>query len=61
MGTLIGSTVASDYSFKLDGTSFDLTYNGDASAIPEPSTYAAVIGCAALGFAMWNRCRRAHS
>lgn len=37
----------------------DLTVNGSAtSAIPEPSTYAAIAGACALGAAVWQRRRR---
>ena len=34
-------------------------FSYSASAIPEPSTYAAIFGTAALGFAVWRRRRRA--
>ncbi len=41
----------------------DLTISGIASAVPEPSTYVALMGAAALAFAVWRRraapCREA--
>jgi len=54
-GTLIGTTSGSDYSYSLTSTSLALTYNGSLSAVPEPSTYAALLGLGALGFAAWRR------
>jgi autotransporter-associated beta strand protein len=54
-GSLIGTTVATDYSFNLTSTSLVLTYNGSLSAVPEPSTYATLLGLGALGFAAWRR------
>ncbi|MSU51531.1 MAG: PEP-CTERM sorting domain-containing protein [Opitutus sp.] len=33
----------------------DFTFNGTVSAVPEPSTYAALAGAAALGLAFWRR------
>lgn len=36
----------------------DFTLNGSATAVPEPSTYAAVAGVIALGGALWHRRRR---
>lgn len=47
----------------LTGTMLNAGYGGtgitlNASAIPEPSTYAAIAGAAMLGFAVWSRRRR---
>lgn len=53
LGTLIGGTTAGDFSFDLTAASLGLTYQ--ASAIPEPSTYAALTGLGALALAMWRR------
>lgn len=36
----------------------DFTFNGSVSAIPEPSTYAALAGASALGLSIWRRRRR---
>lgn len=36
----------------------DLGYTLNASAVPEPSTYALLVGAAALGFVGWRRRRR---
>jgi len=41
------------------GRDLSLNYAGSASAIPEPSTYAALAGIAALGLAAWRRRPRA--
>ena len=41
--------------FRID----DVSFYGSASAIPEPSTYAAILGIAALGGVVWHR-RRQH-
>jgi hypothetical protein len=38
----------------------DLMYSyASVSAVPEPSTYAAIAGCGALGLAVWRRRGRA--
>ncbi len=39
------------------GTGFDLDAVAVATAIPEPSTYAALLGAATLGLALWRRRR----
>jgi hypothetical protein len=36
----------------------DFTLNGSVSAIPEPSTYAAIFGATALVGTIWHRCRQ---
>lgn len=41
-----------------DYMSFDNVKLSYVSAVPEPSAYAAIIGCIALGFAGWRRRRR---
>lgn len=56
-GSLIGTTVASDYSLSFAGNSLQLMYNGSGSAIPEPATYVLFAGAAALGCAVWRRRR----
>lgn len=40
-------------------TSFEISVSGSPIAVPEPSTYAAMAGAAALGFAAWRRRRAA--
>jgi hypothetical protein len=49
---LIGTNAASTWDEIRIGSSY-----GDVSAIPEPSTYAAIFGLGALGFAAWRRRR----
>ena len=56
-GTLPAGTTASDYTFGLTSTALTLSYSG--SAIPEPSTYAAIFGACALGLAIWRKRRAA--
>ncbi len=52
------SASGTNYTMNIGGT--DATFAVTASAIPEPSTYAALAGLAALGLAAWRRrCRRA--
>lgn len=54
----LGTVIAGyDYSFELSGTTLSLV--ATASAIPEPSTYAALFGSAALGWALVRRRRQA--
>jgi autotransporter-associated beta strand protein len=53
LGTVIPGTNAADYVFGLSGSTLTLTYG--VSAIPEPSTYAALFGALALGLAAWRR------
>lgn len=43
------------FSVALNGTSLDLIYTTGGSAIPEPSTYAAIFGALALGLAAFRR------
>ncbi len=52
-GSLLAGTSAANYAFDLTPTSLILNYT--ASAIPEPSTYAALVGALALGLAAWRR------
>jgi len=53
----LGSTIGGfNYALGLSGNTLQLT--ASASAIPEPSTYAAIFGAAALAFAMWRRQNR---
>jgi autotransporter-associated beta strand protein len=56
-GSLLSGTTLSGYSLNLDavGKTLSLTYS--ASAVPEPSTYAAFLGALALGVAAWRRRR----
>ena len=42
----------------IDGNDLNLVYS-HGSAVPEPATYAAIFGCAVLGFALWRRRRLA--
>ncbi|HYC70151.1 MAG TPA: autotransporter-associated beta strand repeat-containing protein [Opitutaceae bacterium] len=51
--TILGPTAAYDSFFSLDGNVLSVTF----TAIPEPSTYAALVGAGALGFAAWRRRR----
>lgn len=52
----LGTRIAGyDYSFNLTGTTFELIAT---TAIPEPSTYAALAGAAALGLALFRRRQR---
>lgn len=44
--------------FITDGNNTYLSNLGNGSAIPEPSTYAAIAGLGALGFVMWRRRNR---
>lgn len=37
------------------GAPHSATFAGTIAAIPEPSTFSAILGCAALGFALWFR------
>lgn len=37
----------------------DISLTGSMSAVPEPSTYALIVGCAALGYAILRRPKRA--
>ena len=53
------NTVLSGASFALGTVGNDVYLNYTAAAVPEPSTYAALAGLAALGFAMWRRRRAA--
>lgn len=51
-----GSAPASDLGyFALNGNTGALTFTVPGSAIPEPSTYAMILGLAALGFVMIRR------
>jgi fibronectin-binding autotransporter adhesin len=53
----IGTSIAGyDYSFTLTGTALQLI--AVTSAVPEPSTYAAILGLGALGFVAWRKRRR---
>lgn len=52
-GSIMGNTVSADYSLSLTPTSLSLIYTG--TAIPEPSTYAAIFGLTVLGFAAYRR------
>ncbi len=52
-GSGVGPTIA------LAGVTLDDLYgSGGVSAVPEPSTYAALCGALVLGFAVWRRRRR---
>jgi hypothetical protein len=53
LGTTLSGYI---YDFALSGSTLQLT--ATVSAVPEPSTYAALLGGAALGFAAWRRRRR---
>jgi autotransporter-associated beta strand protein/T5SS/PEP-CTERM-associated repeat protein len=46
-----------NWSVELIGNDLNLVYTAAASAVPEPSTYAAIAGAAMLGFALWRRRR----
>jgi autotransporter-associated beta strand protein len=49
-----GSTISGfDYGLAFNGNTLELT--AGASAVPEPSTYAAIFGTCALGWAAWRR------
>jgi len=49
-----GSTISGfDYGLAFNGNTLALT--AAVSAVPEPSTYAALLGLGALGFAAWRR------
>ena len=48
-------SVISGYDFSLDLFADTLRLTATASAIPEPSTYAALAGLGALGLALWRR------
>lgn len=54
-GTLIAGTSNGDYAFDLTPTSLALIYS--PSAIPEPSTYAALMAGLVLGWVGWSRVR----
>ncbi|ACB74405.1 autotransporter-associated beta strand repeat-containing protein [Opitutus terrae] len=51
-------TLATGLSWNLDALYTAGEISVGASAIPEPSTYAAVLGAAALGFGLWRRGRQ---
>jgi hypothetical protein len=52
----IGSSISGyTYNLALSGSTLQLT--ATASAIPEPSTYAAILGGLALGFVFWRKRR----
>ena len=55
-----GST-PSGYTYLLAITGNTLQLTATASAIPEPSTYAALLGIGAIGFAAWRRQRQRQS
>lgn len=63
-GGLAGWTIG-DSAFESNGNNTWTSLSGpghfsiQASAIPEPSTYAAIMGLGALGFVVWNRRRQA--
>jgi T5SS/PEP-CTERM-associated repeat protein/autotransporter-associated beta strand protein len=59
-GTLLSGTTLDGYSLNLDLNARTLSVSYSASAIPEPSTYAALAGALVLGLAFWRR-RRATS
>lgn len=52
-------TFKNDQGFTItNGTTLTFTGNFNTSAVPEPSTYAAIFGLAALGLALWQRRRK---
>jgi len=51
-------SVISGYDFSLDLFADTLRLTATASAIPEPSTYAALLGALVLGLALHRRRRR---
>lgn len=55
LGTLIAGTSREDYAFDLTPTSLALIYR--PSAIPEPSTYAAILASVVLGWVVRSRLR----
>ena len=52
----VDSSITGAWSIAQSGNNLNLVYSG--SAIPEPSTYAALFGAAGLGFAIWRRRRQ---
>lgn len=66
--TLTSTTITSATTFRIYGSGAssaggtfrvdDVTLNGSISAIPEPSTYAAIVGAASLAGAIWWRRRQ---
>jgi len=55
-GTLVAGTSPSDYFFSLNATSLSVAHSDSgASAIPEPSTHAALFGAAMFGFVLRQR------
>lgn len=57
VGTLPAGTTPADYSFGLSAGALTLTY-GAASAVPEPASWAVLVGAAAFGCAFARRRRR---
>ncbi|HYC72533.1 MAG TPA: autotransporter-associated beta strand repeat-containing protein [Opitutaceae bacterium] len=56
---VFGSTISGfDYSLAFNGNTLELT--SSVSAVPEPATYAAVLGTAVIGLAAWRK-RRPHA
>jgi hypothetical protein len=60
--TVVGTFAVQDFTYNnlAAGLSGEFSFSGNdlmfsVSAIPEPSTYAAIFGVAALGFAAWRR------
>lgn len=56
---VIRSTTNSGTTWNDFNTGQELRFSVNASAVPEPSTYAALAGAAALGLAVWRRRRSA--
>jgi autotransporter-associated beta strand protein len=55
----LGTTIAGyDYSLGLLNSTLQLTA---VSAVPEPSTYAVILGLGALGFVVWRKRRRSRT
>ncbi len=59
LGSLLGGTSLSNYTFNLDGTASTLNLVYTPTAVPEPATYAAIFGAAALLVAAFRRKRAA--